>query len=89
MFYFLVFEHVQSVEKFGTRKKRKEKLRKATDVEMRTRKALETFDFHSIRILICQNIFFKSARRNLALISTSFQTCADMSLDVGHVCEIL
>ena len=38
------FIHVQSVENVGTRKKRKENMRKAIDVETKKRKTLKTFD---------------------------------------------
>ena len=45
----ILFIHVESVEIFGTRKKRKENMRKATDVETKTRKALKTFDMNYIK----------------------------------------
>jgi len=35
---------IQSVENFGTRKKRKENMRKAIDVKTKRRKTLKTFD---------------------------------------------
>ncbi len=38
------FIHVQSVENVGTRKKRKENMRKAIDVETKREKTLKTFD---------------------------------------------
>ena len=38
------FTHVQSVENVGTRKKRKENMRKAIDVETKREKTLKTFD---------------------------------------------
>ena len=41
--------HVQSGEKIGTRKKRKEHMRKATDVETKTRTTLKTFGMNYIK----------------------------------------
>ena len=38
------FIRVQSVENFGTRKKRNENMRKAIDVETKREKTLKTFD---------------------------------------------
>ena len=43
------FIHVQSVENFGTRTRRNENMRKATDVETKTRKTLKTFDMNYIK----------------------------------------
>ena len=40
---------IQPVENFGTRKKRNENMRKATDVETKTRETLTTFDMNYIK----------------------------------------